>query len=186
MNVPMKIWKNLKISAAVLTVLWLVFFINHVIPADLRRYGLRPRTIDGLPGILFAPFLHGDLSHLTANTGALFVLLAVALSFSRKLAVKAVSIIIVLGGGMVWLLGAGDSLHIGASGVIFGLVGFLMLLGFFRREWTALAISAAVLVVYGGALRSLFVYIPGTSWSGHFFGFISGALAAWWTKKREQ
>lgn len=166
-----------------MAVLWLVFFINQVTPADLRRYGLRPRTIDGLPGILLAPFLHGDLSHLIANTGALFVLLAVALSYSRKLAVKAVSIIIILGGGMVWLLGDGNHIHIGASGVIFGLIGFLMLLGAFRREWTALAISAAVLLIYGGALQSLFIYMPGTSWSGHFFGFISGVLAALVTKQ---
>lgn len=179
----MKIRKNLKIAAGAVAFLWLAFFFNHVTAIDLRLYGLRPRHADGLPGIFLTPFLHVDLAHLIANTGALFVLLAIALSLSLRLAVKALLIIIVAGGGLVWLLGAGNSIHIGASGVIFGLIGFLMFLGAFRREWKALAVSAAVLVLYGGALQSLLTYMPGTSWSGHLFGFISGGLAAWWTKK---
>jgi len=179
----MKIRKNLKIACAAVAVLWLVFFINHVTAVDLRFYGLRPRHVKGLLGILLAPFLHVDLSHLIANTGAFFALLLVSLSFSRRLAIKAILIIIVMGGGLVWLLGDSNSVHVGASGVIFGLIGFLMLLGAFRREWTALVISAAVLLLYGGALQSLLIYMPGTSWSGHIFGFISGALAAWWTSK---
>jgi len=181
-GVCMKIRKNLQIAAAAVAVLWLVFFINQVTAMDLRLYGLRPRHIENLPGILFAPFLHADLAHLIANTGAFFVLLAVALSFSRKAAFRAVLIIIMGGGSLVWLFGNSSAIHIGASGVIFGLIAFLMFLGIFRREWTALVISAAVLVLYGGAVQSLLVYRPGTSWSGHFFGFMSGILAAWCTK----
>ncbi|UCD82370.1 MAG: rhomboid family intramembrane serine protease [Desulfobacterales bacterium] len=179
----MKIGQNIRVALGAMVILWLVFFINLVTAVDLRLYGLRPRNIDGLPGILFAPFLHGDLAHLIANTGAFFVLLVVALSFSRRLAVKALLIIIVMGGGLVWLLEGSNTVHIGASGVIFGLIGFLMFLGAFRREWTAVVISAAVLILYGGAVQSLLAYLPGTSWSGHLFGFMSGVLAAWWTKK---
>jgi membrane associated rhomboid family serine protease len=179
----MKFRGNLKIAAAAVAVLWLVFLINQITAVDLRLYGLRPRNIDGLPGILLAPFLHVDFAHLIGNTGAVFVLLAVALSFNRKLAIKAVLMIIMAGGGLVWLFGNSNVIHIGASGVIFGLIDFLMSLGVFRREWTALVISAAVLVLYGGAVHSLLIYRPGTSWSGHLFGFMSGILAAWWTKK---
>ena len=179
----MKMQKNLKIAAAAVAVLWLVFFINHVTAIDLRLYGLRPRHLEGLLGILAAPFLHVDLAHLIANSGAFFVLLTVSLWFSRRLAIKALLIIIVMGGGLVWLLGGSNTVHVGASGVIFGLIGFLMFLGAFRREWTALVISAAVLLLYGGALQTLLIYMPGTSWPGHIFGFISGALAAWWTRK---
>ncbi|NNL75095.1 MAG: rhomboid family intramembrane serine protease, partial [Desulfobacterales bacterium] len=111
-----------------------------------------------------------------------FVLLVVSLSFNRVLTVKALLIIVVVGGGLVWLFGSSNSIHIGASGIIFGLMGFLMFLGVFRREWTALGFSVAIFVLYGGAILSLLTYVPGISWGGHFFGFISGVSAAWWTK----
>ena len=178
----MKIRQNLQTALAVVTILWLVYFIDFVLPMDLRLYGLRPRQLDSLAGIAFTPFLHVDLRHLIANSGILFVLLTVSLSFSRKLTFSSLWIIILLGGGLVWLFGQRGTIHIGASGVIFGLIGFLMCLGIFRRDWKALIISLAILLLYGGALQSLFIYVPGISWTGHLFGFISGVLAAWWTK----
>jgi membrane associated rhomboid family serine protease len=150
--------------------------------ADLRLYGIRPRHIDGLWGIAFSPFLHGDTRHLIANTGALFVLLVVSLSFSRKLTMIAIVSIALVGGGLVWVFGGSNTVHIGASGIIFGLIGFLMFVGIFRREWKALVVSLIVLFFYGGALYSLLVYVPGVSWTGHFFGFLSGVLTAWWTR----
>ena len=178
----MNLWKNLQIALAAVAVLWIIYFLNLMMAADLRLYGLRPRHISGLWGILAAPLLHVNFKHLVANTGAFFVLLSVSMSFSRILTVKALLIIIVFGGGLVWLFGSGDSIHIGASGVIFGLMGFLMFLGIFRREWIALIFSAVIFVLYGGAIVSLLVYVPGISWAGHFYGFISGIFAAWWTK----
>ena len=178
----MKIHQNLQTALAVVAILWLVYFINFILPVDLRFYGLRPRQLDGLTGIIFTPFLHVDLRHLIANSGVLFVLLTVSLSFSRKLTFRALWIIISVGGGLVWLSGKEGTIHIGASGVIFGLIGFLMCLGLFRRDWKALIISLAILLLYGGALQSLFIYVPGISWTGHLFGFISGVLAAWWTR----
>ena len=83
---------------------------------------------------------------------------------------------------MVWLVGRPETVHIGASGVIFGLIGYLMFLGLFRRNWKAVIISVVVTLFYGGALYSFLVYVPGISWSGHFFGFLSGVLAAWWVR----
>ena len=178
----MKTGKNLQTALAVVAILWLVFFINLALPMDLRLYGLRPRHIDSLVGILLTPFLHVDLRHLIANSGVLFVLLTVSLSFSRKLTFVALWIIVLVGGGLVWLLGKSDTIHIGASGIIFGLIGFLISLGIFRRDWKALVISLLVLLLYGGALQSLFIFVPGISWTGHLFGFLSGVLAAWWMR----
>ena len=178
----MKLRRNLQTALAAVTILWLVFFIDLASPVDLRLYGLRPRHLDSLVGIILTPFLHVDLHHLIANSGMLFFLLAISLSFSRKLTFRALWIIILAGGGLVWLTGKEGTIHIGASGVIFGLIGFLMCLGIFRRDWIALIISLVVLLLYGGALQSLFIYVPGISWTGHLFGFISGVLAAWWTK----
>ena len=134
----MKIHQNFQTALAVVAILWLVYFINYFLPMDLRLYGLRPRQLDSLAGIVFTPFLHIDLRHLIANSGILFVLLTVSLSFSRKLTFRALWIIVLVGGGLVWLAGNGDAIHVGASGVIFGLIGFLMGLGLFRRDWKAL------------------------------------------------
>ena len=178
----MRIGHSIQLALAAVAILWLVYCINFFLPIDLRLYGLRPRQLDSLAGIVFTPFLHVDLRHLIANSGILFVLLSVSLSFSRKLTFRALWIIVLVGGGLVWLAGNGDAIHVGASGVIFGLIGFLMCLGLFRRDWKALIISLVIFLLYGGILQSLFIYVPGISWTGHLFGFISGVLAAWWTR----
>ena len=178
----MKIRQNLQTAFAAIAILWLVYFLNLILEIDLRLYGIVPRDIDELIGILAAPFLHVDIQHLTANSGILFILLAVSLSYSRAQTLKAVLIMVILGGGMVWLLGTGGTIHIGASGIIFGLIGYLMCLGFFRRNWKAVMISVAITILYGGSLYSLLIYIPGISWSGHLFGFVSGVVAAWWVR----
>jgi membrane associated rhomboid family serine protease len=179
----MKIRKNLKLTMIFVSVPWLVYCINFFVPVDLRLYGLRPRNLEGLWGIFLCPFLHGNLNHLIANTGALFVLLLISLSFGRKLTTIAVSVIALMGGGLVWVFGQPDTVHIGSSGIIFGLLGFLLFVGIFRREKTALVVSLAIFVLYGGALWSLFHQIPGISWAGHFFGFLTGSLAASWTSR---
>jgi membrane associated rhomboid family serine protease len=182
-GVAMVIRQNIQIALVVVTMLWLVHVLNLFLPIDLRLYGVRPRSIDGLWGILATPFLHGGFGHLLANTGALAILLAVSLSFSRKLTILALLIIVVGGGGLVWLFGTSNTVHIGASGIVFGLIGFLMFIGVFRRQWKALIFSLAVFFCYGGALLSFFRLEPGISWTGHFFGFGSGVLAASLTKR---
>lgn len=88
--------------------------------------------------------------------------------------------------GLVWVFGRSNTVHIGASGIIFGLIGFLMFMGIFRREWMALVCSIVIFIFYGGALLSLLFYVPGISWTGHVFGFFTGVLAAWWTKAEKR
>ena len=170
---------NLELSVLLVVLLWLVLLADVILPVDLRQYGIRPREVGSLGGILFAPFLHANLSHLIANSGALFVLMLVSLSYNRRLTFRALTIIVLAGGLLVWIFGTPQSVHIGASGLIFGLIGFLLFTGFFRREWSALLVSIIVFLLYGGALLSLFVHAPGISWAGHFFGFLAGVLAAW-------
>jgi membrane associated rhomboid family serine protease len=153
-----------------------------LLPADLRQFGVIPRNLDSLWGIAAMPLLHVDAPHLLTNCGVLLVLLMVSFSYDQSLALTAIIFIWILSGGMVWLFGKGGTVHIGASGIIFGLIGFLMFLGLFRRDWKAVLISIVITVLYGGALYSLLLYIPGTSWSGHFFGFLSGVLVAWRTQ----
>jgi membrane associated rhomboid family serine protease len=178
----MKLSQHIRIAVGAIAVLWAVYVLNFALPIDLRQLGIMPRSVAGLRGIVAAPFLHVDIQHLVANSGALFILLIVSLSYQRSITLKALLIIMLLGGGMVWLFGKGGAVHIGASGIIFGLIGFLMCLGLVRGDWKALIISIVVTILYGSALYSLLMYIPGTSWSGHLFGFLSGVLAAWWTR----
>jgi membrane associated rhomboid family serine protease len=181
----MKVRKNLQIALVAVSIPWLVYLIDLFLSVDLRLYGIRPRNIEGLWGILFSPFLHANYGHLIANTGALFILLFVALAFRRNLTLTALLIIAVLGGGLVWVFSDANTIHIGSSGIIFGLIGFLIFSGVFRREWRALAVSVFICLIYGGALFSLFYYMPGISWTGHFFGFFAGVLAAWWTRAKK-
>ena len=181
----MQLRQALKTATIVVIVLWGIHAINWFFPFDLRYLGIQPRKLSGLIGIIGAPLLHGNLHHLIINTSALIVLLTVALAYSRRLALVSLGIVISLGGLLVWLLGSASAIHIGASGVVFGLVGYLIFIGLFRREWVALAISTAVFLIYGGILLSLLQTTPGISWSSHFFGFVSGILAAWWTRAKK-
>jgi len=169
--------KNIKYAVYAVSILWGIHVLNMIIPWDIRLLGIQPRNIHGLWGILFSPFLHSDISHLFANSGALFVLLIVSLTYSKKLTVMALFYITLIGGGMVWLFGSPGSLHIGASGIIFGLIGFLIFSGWSHQNLKAIAVSMIVCFFYGGALLSLLIVHPGVSWSGHFFGFISGLVA---------
>ncbi|MBF0523918.1 MAG: rhomboid family intramembrane serine protease [Deltaproteobacteria bacterium] len=179
----MKIRQSLFFALAAVAILWLVFFVSLIIPGDLRWYGLRPRTLGGLPGIIFSPFLHVGIFHLISNTGALFVLLAVSFSYSGRLTAVALTIIVLLGGSLTWLFGQGHAVHIGASGVVFGLTGFLAFMGIARREWRALFISLGVIAFYGGVFQSLLFVFPGQSWASHFFGLLAGIYAAWRTRE---
>ncbi|HAS82810.1 MAG TPA: rhomboid family intramembrane serine protease [Verrucomicrobia bacterium] len=175
---------NVEFAFYTLALLWVVYLINTIVPiVDFRQYGIRPREVHGLLGIPLCPFLHGNMAHILANSAALFWLLILALSFSRRLTCFALLIIVILGGGTVWLVGDSSTLVIGASGVIFGLIGFLLAIGPVRGEWRAAALSILVFVFYGGALIAMVKHTPGTSWLGHASGFVAGIVAAYWTRR---
>ena len=142
-------------------------------------YGIHPRTFSGLWGILFAPFLHGSFAHLFANTVPL-VTLGWLVMLRRTSDWFIVSAIAALCSGLgTWLIGATGSTHIGASGVIFGYFGFLLLRGYFERSFVAIAFSLLVAVLYGSILWGVLPNQPGISWEGHLFGFLGGVVAAW-------
>ncbi|MGC9966755.1 MAG: rhomboid family intramembrane serine protease [Syntrophobacteraceae bacterium] len=178
-----KIIDNVEIVVFCVALLWGIYFVNLILPFDLRMYGIRPRSISGLPGLLFAPFLHSGIGHLFSNSLALAPLLFFSLAYSRKLTFEAVLFMALIGGGGVWLFGRSHTVHIGASGIIFGLIGYLLAIGFFRRDLLALVVSLVVAFYYGWALFSLFVVLPGVSWTGHIFGFASGIFVAWLTRQ---
>lgn len=144
----------------------------------LDVFGIIPRQILGLRGILFAPFLHGGFQHLIANSVP-FALLGWLVMLNRIQDFFIVTFITIFTGGLgVWLIGAPNSVHIGASILIFGYLGFLLFRGYFRRDIPSIAISLLVFFFYGGVLWSVLPTARGISWEGHLFGLIGGAIAA--------
>jgi membrane associated rhomboid family serine protease len=163
----------------VVAIMWGLELIDFVLPGNpLDAFGIRPRTLSGLPGILFAPFLHGGFAHLIGNTIPLLVLgfLSMARRAGDFADVFAISMFV--GGLGTWLFGMPNTIHIGASGVVFGLFGFLLSRGIFERSIGAVLMSLVAAFLYGGMLWSLIPLRYGISWSGHLFGFIGGMLAA--------
>jgi membrane associated rhomboid family serine protease len=143
----------------------------------LDQFGILPRNLIGLRGILFAPFLHGGLGHLIGNTIP-FLVLGWFIMVREISDFFVVTIISALVSGLgTWLFGA-PGIHIGASGVIFGYLGYLLLRGYFERSAVAIAMSLFVCVLYGSLLFGLSPFQPGISWEGHLFGFLGGILSA--------
>lgn len=145
---------------------------------SLDLYGIRPRSLIGLRGILFAPFLHGSFAHVAANTVPFLTLgWLVMLRETRDFFVVTIITMLVSGIG-VWLTAPANSIHIGASGLIFGYFGFLLLRGYFERSFAAILFSLIVGLLYGGIIWGVLPLQYGISWQGHLFGFIGGAIAA--------
>ena len=174
---------GLTLVAASVGVMWAVEVVD-LVAGDLDAYGIRPRDADGLVGIFAAPFLHGGFVHLVGNTLP-FLMLGGLIALGGLLRVAAVSAIIVVTSGLgVWLTADAGSLHIGASGLVFGYAAYLIARGAFTRDLFHLTIAVVVMFVYGTTL--LFGLLPalGISWQGHLFGAIGGVLAARWLDRR--
>ena len=141
-------------------------------------FGIIPRNPLGLRGILFAPFIHGDFPHLIANSVP-FLTLGWLVMLQRTSDFFTVTFWTMLVGGMgVWLVGDPRSVHVGASILIFGYLGFLLLRGYFQRNFPSIALSIVVFILYGSLVWGVLPSQPGVSWEGHLFGFIGGAIAA--------
>ncbi|MEX2182393.1 MAG: rhomboid family intramembrane serine protease [Gemmatimonadaceae bacterium] len=172
------------VLGASLTSVWAGFGADRIVGGALLPYGVQPRSLTGLRGVLLAPFLHANFAHLVSNTVPL-VLLGWLVMWRDARHFIPVTLLAMLGAGLLpWLIGAPGSVHIGASGVVFGYLGFLILAGWFARSATAIALSLIVTAVWGGLVLGVLPGQPGISWEAHFGGFIGGALAAKWLAPR--
>ncbi len=166
-----------------IAVMWAVFVVDRF--TALESLGLVPRTFGGVIGILAMPLLHLDLGHIFSNTVPLLVL-GVLLAGSSSKSASVIASIWLLSGVGLWL-GGREALHIGASGIVFGLVAFLIVSGFIERRFVPLAISLIVGFLYGGTLLTgVLPSSSGVSWDGHLFGAIAGAITAFLLKNKPE
>lgn len=145
----------------------------------LEQEGVRPRTADGLTGILFAPVLHDNWAHLIGNTLPVLVLGLLTLLTGIGRGLAATAIIWLIGGFGTWLIADPNSVHVGASVLVFGWLTYLISRGFFARNLWQILIGLVVGLLYGSILWGVLPGQPGISWQGHLFGAVGGLVAGW-------
>ena len=167
-----------RIIGGMVAVLWAIEVIDTIVNHRLDRYGVRPRSVRGLRGIPLAPLLHANFRHLIGNTIPLAAMGWLVLIGGVQRLVRNTIVIAVISGLGMWLFGGSNTVHIGASGVVFGYLGYLLLRGVFSRKLGQIALGLLVLVLYGGLIWGLLPTPSGVSWQGHLFGFLGGVLVA--------
>ena len=170
--------KALAVIGGIVAVLWIVEAIDTIDKHRLDAWGVRPHTLVGLRGIAFAPFLHSGFGHLIGNTVPFALLGLVVLTGGLQRFVAVTFIVATASGAGTWVFGQSNQIHIVASGVVFGYLGYLVSRGFFERKLGQIAAGILVALVYGGMIWGILPNQRGVSWQGHLFGLLGGVLAA--------
>jgi membrane associated rhomboid family serine protease len=173
-----KLYISMFFPSVFLLLIWLVFVVDSSLKLDLLFHGLYPRKVSGLQGILFAPLIHGGIRHIVANSLPLFALSSLLFYFYQNISFRVLIICYVLTGVFVWIIGR-PSYHVGASGIIYGLAGFLFVSGIIRKHLGLMAISFLVAFQYGSMIWGIFPIEDRVSWESHFSGLITGIALAW-------
>jgi membrane associated rhomboid family serine protease len=170
--------RGFALVAGMAAVMWVVEIADQVADGRLDSHGIEPRDVDGLDGVVFAPFLHAGWDHLIGNTIP-FLLLGFAIALGGIARVATVTLIVAVVGGLgTWLVAPANTVHIGASGIVFGYAAYLVARGIYSRSPVQIALGVLVLAVWGTTLLRGLVPEDGISWQGHLFGAIGGVLAA--------
>nr|WP_290343367.1 rhomboid family intramembrane serine protease [Corynebacterium auris] len=169
---------GLRYAVGYLVVIWAVFLINFVFFGGLlNAFGIHPLDITGLPGILFAPLLHADLSHIVSNSvpGAIFCFL---IGYSgSKVFWEVTAFAWIIAGVGTWLFGGVGTNHIGASSLVYGWLTYLIIRGIFNRSLAQILLGVILGFFYSGLIWGVLPINPGVSWQGHLFGAIGGLIA---------
>ncbi|MGR3176227.1 MAG: rhomboid family intramembrane serine protease [Candidatus Scalindua sp.] len=169
--------KNLYWILGFVVLIWVIELINFSIGHRLSDWGILPRTLKGLKGIPLSPFLHASLIHIMMNTIPLAVLGGFVILHGRQIFFEISIIIILVSGTALWLFGR-SSYHVGASGLIFGYFGYLVLRAWYDRSLKSFIIAFVTVFLYGGIIWGLLPTFSRISWEGHLFGLLAGILAA--------
>ncbi|WP_019668197.1 rhomboid family intramembrane serine protease [Eudoraea adriatica] len=163
--------------------IWTVFWVEVRFQINLNQYGVFPRTLKGLRGVFFSPFLHGSIEHLYNNTIPIAILTASLVYFYRSVSFKVLLWGVLFSGLLTWVIGR-PSYHIGASGLIYVLASFIFFKGIFTKHYRLVALSLMVVFIYGSLLWFIFPLKDDISWEGHLSGFVTGLLLAVFVKAK--
>jgi membrane associated rhomboid family serine protease len=179
-NLRRRVLRQAIVLGAFVAVLWFLEIIDALfLRGALDGFGIAPRLLTSLPGVLVAPFLHAGFGHLMANTIP-FVVLGWMVMWRRTSDLFVVFLASAIASGLgVWLLGGAHTLHLGLSGVIFGFLGFLLARGYYERSAGAIAVALGAFLLYGGILWGVLPLQQGVSWQGHLFGFVGGVVTSY-------
>jgi membrane associated rhomboid family serine protease len=183
-NHKFKIIESIIYPIIFVLVLWGIKLFEVTSGISFAHYGILPRSYSGIPGIIIAPLIHGDFYHLFSNSLPLAILGIIVVYFYRIIAFQVFFIVYLLSNLIVWMVASGKGYHLGASGLVYGFVGFLFFSGIFRSDKRSMVLSLLVVVVYGGLIWGIFPIHEGVSWESHFFGTISGGMAAYVFRKK--
>lgn len=177
-DIEIKLFKHsLLLPGLFVLVLAIIALTEYILGISFNHFGIYPRTLKGLWGVLLAPLIHADFNHLFANSVPLIVLGSGTIYFYRSLSYRVFVIVWFVSSFLVWI-GGRPSFHIGASGIVYGLASFLFFSGAIRRDSRLAAISLVVVFLYGGMIWGIFPIWPTISWEGHLFGGITGLACA--------
>lgn len=179
MRDALKLRRSIYLTLSFVALIWLVKIVETAWQVDFGVYGILPRTLSGTIGIVTAPLIHGDIFHLLSNSFPLLILGVTFFYFYHKVAPMVLLLIYLMTGFWVWIAARAGYYHIGSSGVVYGLLSFLLVSGFLRRDRRSLSISFIILFLYGGTF--FFGLIPGdarVSWESHLMGAIAGIFCA--------
>jgi len=178
-----KFFYSFLFPALFVALLWIIHGIAFYANAELTSYGILPRNIVGLRGILFSPLIHGDVNHLFNNSVPLILLGWALFYFYRQVAFKVAFWSYLLAGFYTWI-SARTSYHIGASGLVYALFGFLFISGFIRKYTPLIALSFLVAFLYGSLIWGILPWDKTMSWEGHFWGLFVGLILAFFYRKQ--
>jgi membrane associated rhomboid family serine protease len=173
----LQIKKNIYWIFGFVALIWVIEFINFFLGHRLSSWGILPRTLTGLKGIPLSPFLHSSIMHALFNTIPFAVLGGFVMLHGKQVFFETSIIIIFAGGTALWLFGR-SSCHVGASGLVFGYFGYLVLRAWYERSLKSFVIAFFTVSLYGGILWGLMPTFSRISWEGHLFGMLAGILAA--------
>ena len=177
-----ELFKILFAPIILLIIIWGVKIIEHVFGLSFINYGVFPQKISGLKGVFLSPFIHKDFKHLINNSYPLLILISLLFSFYKKIASQLLIWLYLIPGFWLWIIGR-PAFHIGASGIIYALAGFLFLSGLIRKNRSLSAISLLVIFLYGSMIWGVIPINQSISWEGHLAGFLAGLLVAVFFRK---
>ncbi|NLX72884.1 MAG: rhomboid family intramembrane serine protease [Bacteroidales bacterium] len=174
-----RVMHSIIIPFMVVLLMFSVQLISSLEEWDISFLGVKPRSLQGLPGVLLSPFIHAGWQHFFNNAVSFSVLAVTLFYFYREIAYRVFGVIYLMAGLWLWV-GGRDAWHIGASGLVYGLASFLFVSGVIRKHIPLMAVSLFVVFLYGSLVWGMFplAYNMPHSWEGHFWGFIAGVVAA--------